>query len=157
MTRIRIRAALLTAAALGLLALAASAGAATRGGSAPAVRNGGTLVVGLTAGEPDVLDPSLARTFSGREVFLTFCEKLYDLNAKAEIVPQLAAAPPAISKDKQTVTIKLRKGIKFNDGTPFNAAAVKTSLERHKSLARSARASELTPLDSVTTAGSSTV
>ena len=55
-------------------------------------------------------------------MFLTFCEKLYDLNAKAQIVPQLATALPTISKDKLTVTIPLRKGIKFNDGTPFNAA-----------------------------------
>ena len=57
-------------------------------------------------------------------MFLTFCEKLYDLDAKAQIVPQLASALPTISKDKLTVTIPLRKGIKFNDGTPFNADAV---------------------------------
>src|SRR5438876_3422413 len=157
MSRIRIRAALLTAAALGLLALAASAGASTLGGSAPAVRNGGTLVVGLTAGEPDVLDPTLARTFSGREVFTTFCEKLYDLNAKAQIVPELAAALPAISKDKQTVTIRLRKGIKFNDGTAFNADAVVTSLQRDQTLKGSARASEISPVDSISAAGASKV
>ena len=157
MSRIRIRAALLTAAALGLLALAASAGASTLGGSAPAVRNGGTLVVGLTAGEPDVLDPSLARTFSGREVFLTFCEKLYDLNAKAQIVPQLAAALPTISKDKLTVTIRLRKGIKFNDGTPFNAAAVVKTLQRDQTLKGSTRASEISPIDNVTARGGYTV
>src|SRR5204863_8803410 len=157
MTRIRIRAALVVAGALGLLVLAGAAGATTRGGSAPAVRDGGTLVVGLTAGEPDVLDPTLARTFSGREVFLTFCEKLYDLNAKAQIVPQLAAAMPAISKDKLTVTIKLRKGIKFNDGTPFNAAAVVKSLQRDQTLPKSARASEISPVDSVTAQSNYTV
>src|SRR5438046_223551 len=44
MTRIRIRAALVVAGALGLLVLAGAAGATTRGGLAPAVRNGGTLV-----------------------------------------------------------------------------------------------------------------
>ena len=66
----------------------------------------------------------------------TFCEKLYDLNAKAQIVPQLAAALPTISKDKLTVTIPLRKGIKFNDGTPFNAAAVVKTLERDQTLER---------------------
>ena len=137
------------------LALVTLVAVAAAGVIAPAwtVKNGGTLVVGLSAGEPDALDPTLARTFSGREVFLTFCEKLYDLNAKAEIVPQLAAAPPAISKDKQTVTIKLRKGIKFNDGTPFNAAAVVKTIQRHQTLPRSARASEISPIDSVTAAG----
>jgi peptide/nickel transport system substrate-binding protein len=157
MTRIRIRAALLTAGALGLLVLAAAAGASTRGESAPAVRNGGTLVVGLTAGEPDVLDPTLARTFSGREVFLTFCQKLYDLNAKAQIVPQLAAAMPKISSDKLTVTIRVRRGIKFNDGTPFNAAAVVKTLQRDQTLKGSTRASEISPIDNVTARGGYTV
>jgi len=120
-------------------------------------KSGGTITVGMTAGEPDVLDPTLARTFSGREVFLTFCEKLYDLNAKAQIVPQLAAAQPKISKDKLTVTITLRKGIKFNDGTPFNAAAVVKTLQRDQTLPKSARASEISPIDSVTTQGNYTV
>ena len=157
MTRTRIRVALLTAAALALLALVATAGAATRGGSTHAVKNGGTLVVGLANGEPDALDPTLARTFSGREVFLTFCEKLYDLNAQAQIVPQLASALPTISKDKLTVTIPLRKGIKFNDGTPFNADAVVQTLQRDLTLKGSARASEISPIDTVTANGASTV
>jgi peptide/nickel transport system substrate-binding protein len=157
MTRTRIRVALLTAAALGLLALVATAGAATRGGSTNAVKNGGTLVVGMANGEPDALDPTLARTLSGREVFLTFCEKLYDLNAQAQIVPQLASALPTISKDKLTVTIPLRKGIKFNDGTPFNADAVVQTLQRDLTLKGSARASEISPIDTVTANGPSTV
>ena len=157
MSRIRIRAALLSAAAIALLALAATAGAATRGGSATAVKNGGTVVVGMTNGEPDALDPTTARTLSGREVFLTFCEKLYDLNAKAQIVPQLASALPTVSKDKQTVTIPVRKGIKFNDGTAFNAAAVVTTLQRDQTMKGSARASEISPVDSVTASGPYTV
>lgn len=152
MNGIRTRAALLGALSL-LLALAVAAAAFAR----PSVKNGGTLVVGLTAGEPDVLDPTLARTFSGREVFLTFCEKLYDLNAKAQIVPQLASALPTISKDKLTVTIPLRKGIKFNDGTPFNAAAVVKSLQRDQTLKGSTRASEISPIDTVAASGDSTV
>ena len=157
MSRSHTRAALLAAAALALLVLAATAGATTRGGSARAVQNGGTLVVGLTNGEPDALDPTLARTLSGRTVFLTFCEKLYDLNAKAQIVPQLASALPTISKDKLTVTIPLRKGIKFNDGTPFNADAVVQTLQRDLTLKGSARASEISPIDTVTANGASTV
>ena len=125
-----------------LLATVAAASPERVGSSA---KNGGTLTVGLTAGEPDALDPTLARTFSGREVFLTFCEKLYDLNAQAQIVPQLASALPTVSKDKLTVTIPLRKGIRFNDGTPFDAAAVVTTLQRDLTLKGSARASEISP------------
>jgi peptide/nickel transport system substrate-binding protein len=151
MTGIRSRIALLGATSL-LLALAVTT-AAGAGSRTTALKQGGTLVVGLTAGEPDALDPTLARTFSGREVFLTFCEKLYDLNGQAQIVPQLASALPTISKDKLTVTIPLRKGIKFNDGTPFNADAVVKTLQRDQTLKGSARASEISPIDSVTASG----
>src|SRR5437764_1156992 len=156
MNGIRGRAALAGAAPLLALSLAAVA-AAGPAKHAAAAKNGGTLTIGLTAGEPDALDPTLARTFSGREVFLTFCEKLYDLNAKAQIVPQLATALPTVSKDKLTVTIPLRKGIKFNDGTPFNADAVVKSIQRDQTLKGSARASEISPVDTVTAQGQYTV
>ncbi|HEY3540979.1 MAG TPA: ABC transporter substrate-binding protein [Gaiellaceae bacterium] len=149
-------AALFGAALLLALSLAAAAGAGPQRPAA-AAKNGGTITVGLTAGEPDALDPTTARTFSGREVFLTFCEKLYDLNSKAQIVPQLAASLPTISKDKLTVTIKLRRGIKFNDGTAFNADAVVKTIQRHQTLKGSARASEISPVESVTASGASTV
>ena len=78
--------------------------------SAADIRNGGTLTIGL-AEEPDALDPTLARTFVGRIVFLSMCEKLYDLDSHLNIVPQLATALPQVSKDKLTYTIKLRKGV----------------------------------------------
>ncbi len=155
MSRIRFRTAVLVGAAAALLVVAAATAAV--GIHRSALKNGGTLVVGLSAGEPDALDPTLARTFSGREVFLTFCQKLYDLNAKAQIVPQLATALPTISKDKLTVTIHVRTGIKFNDGTPFNAAAVVTSLNRDLTVKGSARASEISPVSSVNASGQSTV
>src|SRR5690242_14788927 len=147
--------------ALGLATLVALVGAALTASARsasppPAFKTGGTLTIALDS-DPDALDPTLARTFVGRMVFLDMCEKLYDLNAKLEIVPQLASALPAFSSDKKTVTIKLRKGILFNDGTPFNAAAVKESLDRHKTLPRSARASELSPVTSVDAPNPTTV
>src|SRR5215472_12501605 len=52
---------------------------------------GGTLTVGLSA-EPDALDPTTSRTLVGRSVFTSICEKLYDINAQLQIVPELAAA-----------------------------------------------------------------
>ena len=138
--------------ALGLVLVGAltAAVAAARGtkSSSSKIRNGGTLTIGL-AEEPDALDPTIARTFVGRIVFLAMCEKLYDLDSHLNIVPQLAAALPQVSKDKLTYTIKLRKGIKFNDGTPFNAAAVKTTIERYLTFKGSVRASEISPIKSV--------
>jgi peptide/nickel transport system substrate-binding protein len=107
---------------------------------------GGTLYVGVGNGEPDALDPTLSRTFSAVEVFRTFCERLYDFDGNARIVPQLAVALPTISRDKRTYTIPLRKGIEFNDGTPFDAQSVVTTLERDITLPGSARASDFPPI-----------
>jgi peptide/nickel transport system substrate-binding protein len=133
-------------------ALAAGVVAAGASPTAPQIRNGGTLVVGLES-DPDALDPTIARTFVGRIVFLHMCEKLYDLDSKLNIVPQLAAALPQISKDKLTYTIKVRSGIRFNDGTPFNGAAVKTTLDRYLTFKGSIRKSEISPISSVTASG----
>ncbi len=121
-----------------------------------AVKAGGTMTVAL-AEDPDKLDPSLGRSLVGREVFANLCEKLYDINDKLEIVPQLAAQLPTASPDGKTVTIKLRSGLKFNDGTTLDAAAVKTTLDRDISLPVSARATELKTVSAVKVVDTMTV
>src|SRR5262249_60693844 len=88
------------AAGLLMLAAAASVGARERA-AAPQIKDGGTLVIGL-AEDPDALDPTIARTFVGRMVFLHMCEKLYDLNAKLKIVPHLPPSLPPVSHAKLT-------------------------------------------------------
>jgi len=138
------------------MVLAVGAVSAGARGHVSTIKNGGTLTIGL-AEDPDALDPTLARTFVGRIIFLHMCEKLYDLSPQLTIVPQLAASMPQVSKDKLTYTIRLRPGVKFNDGTAFDAAAVKTSLDRHRTLPKSSRASELSPVESVDVAGPLTV
>ena len=157
MNRNRIGAAVGVAVAAALLALTISAAAGASGKQAAKFKQGGTLVVAMTNGEPDALDPTLARTFSGREVFLTMCEKLYDLDSHANIVPQLAAALPKISKNKLTVTIPLRHGIKFNDGTAFNANAVVKTMQHYLTAKGSVRASEISAVTSVKAKGKYTV
>jgi peptide/nickel transport system substrate-binding protein len=112
------------------------------------VRQGGKLVMALSA-EPDKLDPTLARSLNSRYVFNAMCEKLYDVDAEARIVPQLATALPMVSDDGLTVTIPVRDGVKFADGTPFDAAAVKSTFERNLTLKESGRKSELGPITSV--------
>lgn len=113
------------------------------------VRDGGTLTVAL-AQDPDELDPTTATTFVGRAVFAGVCEKLYDVDASMNLVPQLAATLPTLSADQRTATIRLRDGVRFNDGTPFDAAAVKKSLDRHRTLKKSARKAELAAVQEVT-------
>jgi peptide/nickel transport system substrate-binding protein len=145
---------------LGLILLSLAFGASRTSGSghvkAPKLKKGGTLTVAL-AEDPDRLDPTLARTFVGRIVFANMCEKLYDINGKLQIVAQLASGPPKFSSNGRTVTIRLRSGVRFNDGTPFNAQAVKISLDRHRTLTGSVRASELSQVTAVTVVNARTV
>jgi peptide/nickel transport system substrate-binding protein len=97
--------------------------------------------------DPDILDPTLARSYVGRIIFANMCEKLYDLDEKGALIPQLAAEMPKYSDGGRTVDIRIRAGLKFNDGTALDAQALRESLERHRSLKGSNRRSEL---DSVT-------
>jgi len=143
---------------IGAAVLAAcSTPSGTGGGSAPGKgREGGTVTVGL-AEAPDQLDPTVARTYVGRIVFANLCEKLYDIDGSLNLVPQLAAGLPKISADGKTYTIKLRKGVRFNDGTPLDAGAVKTTLEHYMTAKESARAAELTAVKSVDAVDPTTV
>jgi len=106
-----------------------------------------TLRIGL-AEDPDMLDPSLGRTYVGRIVFSAFCDKLFDIDDKLNIVPQLALSHET-SADGKEMTIKLRPGVKFHDGEPLDAEAAKFSLERHLTLPTSFRKPELAALDHV--------
>src|ERR1043165_7553301 len=105
-----------------------------------------TLRIGL-AEDPDVLDPTMARTYVGRIVFAGLCDKLFDLNEKLEIVPQLATGYEWA--DPVTLIIHLRQGVTFHDGEILDAAAVKYTLERHLTLAGSFRRSEIASIDHV--------
>jgi peptide/nickel transport system substrate-binding protein len=106
-----------------------------------------TLRIGL-AEDPDILDPSLARTYVGRIVFASFCDKLFDIDEKLNFVPQLALSHETSEHGKEVI-IKLRPNVKFNDGEPFDAEAAKFSLERHLTLPTSFRKPELAALDRV--------
>jgi peptide/nickel transport system substrate-binding protein len=106
-----------------------------------------TLRIGL-AEDPDVLDPTLARTYVGRIVFASICDKLFDIDEKLNIVPQLALGYET-SADGKEVTIKLRPGVKFHDGEKLDAEAAKFSLERHLTMPGSFRKPELAAVDRV--------
>jgi peptide/nickel transport system substrate-binding protein len=126
---------LLAAAAALLVSLGAGAQAQT------------TLRIGI-AEDPDILDPSLGRTYVGRIVFSAVCDKLFDIDEKLNIVPQLALSQET-SADGKEMTIKLRPGVKFHDGEPLDAEAAKFSIERHMTFPGSFRKSELASVDHV--------
>lgn len=93
-------------------------------------RSGGTLTVGVEY-EFRGFDP-LKANFMGiadRTVIMAVEERLFDMDAKGNLVPELAlSAKP--SKDGKSWTIKLRKGVLFHDGAPFNADAVASHWQR---------------------------
>lgn len=105
------------------------------------------LRIGL-AEDPDILDPTLARTYVGRIVFASFCDKLFDIDEKLNVIPQLALGYET-APDGLSVTIKLRPNVKFHDGEQFNADAAKYSLDRHMTMAGSFRKPELAVVDHV--------
>src|SRR6516164_2172340 len=106
-----------------------------------------TLRIGL-AEDPDILDPTMARTYVGRIVFASFCDKLFDIDEKLNIVPQLALSSET-ADDGKALVIKLRPGVKFHDGEPFDAEAAKFSIERHLTFPGSFRKPELASVDHV--------
>lgn len=98
-----------------------------RGECAPALSGpvtGGTLTVGMEL-EFRGFDPLKANYMglADRTVAMAMEERLFDMDAKGNLVPELAlSAKPA--KDGKSWSIKLRKGVSFHDGTQFNADAV---------------------------------
>src|SRR3982074_453 len=128
------------AAALLLLAAAFAAVDAT-----PAAAR--VLRIGL-ADDPDMLDPTLARTYTGRIVFAAMCDKLGDSPPELDIAPQLATEWQWVDGNKGLV-LKLRQGVKFQDGEPLDAAAVKFSIERHLNMPGSNRKAEISAVSAV--------
>lgn len=92
-------------------------------------RAGGRLVVGLEA-ETDGFDPTQNRwAVSGFEVAKAIFEPLMAPDADGTIQPYLAES---LTRDATATewTLRVRPGITFHDGTPLDAAAVKTNLDR---------------------------
>jgi peptide/nickel transport system substrate-binding protein len=106
-----------------------------------------TLRIGL-ADDPDMLDPTLARTYTGRIVFASLCDKLVDITPELDIAPQLATEWQWVDDNKGLV-MKLRPGVKFQDGEPFDAAAVKFNIERHLNMPGSNRKAEISAVTGV--------
>ena len=105
--------------------------------------------------DADLLDPTLARTYVGRIVFAGMCDKLFDIDEKLNIVPQLATGYEWA--DPKTLLIHLRPGVLFQDGETLDAAAVKYSLDRHLTMPGSFRRSEISAIDHVEVVDSATV
>jgi peptide/nickel transport system substrate-binding protein len=104
------------------------------------------LRIGLRE-DPDILDPTLSRTYVGRIVYMALCDKLFDINERLEVVPQLATG--YVWEDPKTLRITLRDGVQFHDGERMNAEAVVYSLNRHLTMQGSFRRSEISDIEAI--------
>lgn len=108
-------------------------GTSTAPSEAPssAIKEGGTLVVGLN-GDMVLADPSLISDSNSSYVMNNVVEGLVGLKPGtiSDVIPVLAESMPTVSTDGLTYTFKLRQGVKFHDGTDFNADAVVYNYER---------------------------
>ncbi len=94
-------------------------------------KNGGTLVVGLD-GDMVFADPAIISDSNSSYVADQVVETLVGLKpgTVSDVVPVLASALPTVSADGKTYTFKLRTGVKFHDGSDFNADAVVFNYQR---------------------------
>ena len=104
------------------------------------------LHVGLRE-DPDLLDPTLGSSYVGRIVFSGICDKLFDIDAKLNIVPVLATGYEW--KDPTHLVIHIRDGVQFQDGEKLNAEAVKYKLTRDLNAKGSMRRGEISSIDSI--------
>jgi len=114
---------------LAVTGMAFAAGGGEKGGSSGAAKSGGVLVFGR-AGDSVGLDPG--RETDGESFYVA--DNVYETLTKfkpgtTEILPGLASSWD-VAADGLTYTFHLRTGVKFHDGTPFNADAVVYSISR---------------------------
>jgi peptide/nickel transport system substrate-binding protein len=125
------------AAVTAMLALAAcssgsSGGGSTQSGSAAAAGKpvtGGTLKIAFASDLQGAFDPNQVYWIETRSLNRNFADSLTDQDpATGEIVPWLATSW-TVNADASQYTFVLRDGVTFSDGTPLDAAAVKTAFD----------------------------
>jgi peptide/nickel transport system substrate-binding protein len=119
--------------------------AACGGGGAQTTQSkvGGTLNVGL-ASDVVTFDPLLSSSLYDRQAMLNVYDTLVKVDSSNKIVPDLATS--WVYTTPTQIDFTLRSGVKFQDGTPFNADAVVFNIDRILSTPTSPRASEIAPI-----------
>ena len=147
----------LTTAACSSASSSSSSSAATAANGAP--RAGGSLTVleatGYSGDWPDGLDPATNIDGAADQDYMdAIYGELFELGPKGAVTPDLATGY-TISTDAKTITLNIRPGVTFTDGTPFNAAAVVWNIDRD--LKSACTCKPTWPVTSVTATGTDTV
>ncbi|HEY1931038.1 MAG TPA: ABC transporter substrate-binding protein, partial [Acetobacteraceae bacterium] len=104
------------------------------------------LHIGLRE-DPDLLDPTLGSSYVGRIVFSAMCDKLFDIDSKLNIVPQLATGYQW--QDPTHLIIHIRPNVLFQDGEKLDADAVRFKLMRDLTIKGSMRRGEVNSIESI--------
>ncbi len=112
----------------------------------PALAQEQTLRIGLRE-DPDLLDPTLGSSYVGRIVYAGLCDKLFDISPTLQIVPQLATGYEY--KDPTHLILHLRPNVKFHDGEPVDAEAVRFTLMRELNAKGSMRKGEVNAISAI--------
>ncbi len=127
-------------------------------GAPAAIKRGGTLTVAVFA-DPLSFDPHFTGNLQGRAATRAIHDTLLRVNEEGRLAPGLAESWE--HPDEKTFVLKLRAGLKFHDGTPLDAAAVKYNIDRildpKTTAASGIRAGEITTLDKVEVVDARTV
>jgi peptide/nickel transport system substrate-binding protein len=126
-----------TVAAMGVMALVAGLAACSSGssggsGSSAAASSSGTTLRAGIVNPPDSLDPSVGQGGNDYLELYPMFDRLFNFDPQTgALQPGLALSSKYTDAGKLAFQITLRQGVKFSDGTPVNAAAVKTSFEHY--------------------------
>ena len=138
------------------VALAALAGCSGAASNKPSSSSGGNLTI-VTTTPWSSLDPVVPTTPPPALLMLPVYNSLFRANPNGTSSPELATGY-TVSSNGETIDIALRHGVKFQDGTAFNAQAVVYNLDRYMNPANgSVCLTPLAPITSVTAAGTYTV
>jgi len=100
---------------------------------APKIKRGGTLTIAEVGMNPTGLDPQGTHDSAQRFLYSAIFDSLFNVNEKTGgVFPSLALSFKTSNAGK-TITLKLRHGVKFSDGTPFNSSAVVFNFNREAS------------------------
>lgn len=78
----------------------------------------------------DSVDPAATFSIGAMQLLSALGDPLYAISPDGELQPRLAVAPPRLSADRLTAWVPLRQGVRFHDGSRFDAAAMVFTLER---------------------------
>ncbi|HET6311783.1 MAG TPA: ABC transporter substrate-binding protein [Candidatus Nitrosotalea sp.] len=128
------------------LALVAACGPSGSSSQSDTPKAGGTATIALES-ELRTLDPLDSSLLVEREVFYNIYDSLFTIDPSLKIQPGLVKSWDVTDPLNNKFT--LQSGVKYQDGTPFNAQSVKDNIQRYKTAANSRRKSDLKSITSV--------